>query len=102
MFLPVALTGTGDLIAAQAGKVIVVEAVFLVAGAAVGLTFQSAPAGGGAATNLTGNMILATPFVMNIDSVQMGLFQTNSGEGLRLLMSAGTATAGFIRYSLRG
>lgn len=98
-FLAVAATGPTDLIAAQAGKVIIVEAIYLVSGGAVTLTFQSVQPGG-AATTICGPMVFATPFIMNVDSVQMGVFQTDPGGGLR--MTGGSATVGFIRYSMRG
>lgn len=99
-FLAINQTGQSDIVAAQAGKVIVVEGYQLVSSGANSIKFQSVTAGG-VATDITGPMPVAANGQLYADSVQMGLCQTNSGEGLRLSGTAGVI-GGHVRYSMRG
>ncbi len=100
-FAPINQSGSQDVIAAQAGKTIVVESYQLAASGAITVKFQSKNSGTGALTDLTGPMTIPANGNLNIDSAQQGLFATLQGEGLTVSATGGVL-GGHIRYSLRG
>lgn len=90
--------GNQELVAAESGKSVVLESIFIVAAGAGTVTFQSVVPGS-APTNISGTMSLGANGQLAQDSVQMGLMQTDIGGGLRLV--SGVGVQGFFRYSKR-
>jgi hypothetical protein len=106
MYAPIAASTNGDntLVTGVSGRRIVVTGFALVFSGTVSAQFFSGPSSN--AVNLTGNMpgvaqsfFFGAPVPPQLGTPN-GHFVTNSGDGLVLKLSAGTAVAGWITYEL--
>lgn len=84
-------TGSQEIVAAVTGKKIRVVSFFLVVSDAQTLTWQSS------STGLTGAMAFAANGGMATGS-EMGLFETQEGEALNLLLGSAVQVSGAVSY----
>lgn len=94
-----------SIVAAVAGKSIRVLGIFCLAGAtATNLTFNTKPSGAGTAIYpLIANAAnggAAPPIIPYEYADQVGLMQTNQGEGLSVTTGSGSATGIWVMYIL--
>lgn len=84
-----------EIVAAVAGKKIIVTSYVLVAGAAVAVTWKSGT------TALSGAMSLAANGGISVDSGHAeGVLKTATGEALNLALAGAVAVAGHLTYYL--
>lgn len=83
-----------ELVAAEAGKKIVLVSMLLVASDAVSVQFKSA------ANNISGVMPLAANAGFVLDQNYTGHTETNTGEALNLNLSAAIQVGGMLSYRL--
>lgn len=92
------LTATGDVVPAVTGRIIVVLGYSISASAANVVTWQSHD-GVETATDLSGAMPMASNANLRDGDPEFGLFQTISGEALRLQVTA-DGVKGYLTYVL--
>lgn len=89
-----AASGDNQVVAAVAGKKILVLGFFLVAAGAVTARFESGAGG----TALTGQMVLAANSQLSVPYNPAGWFETAAGAALNLELSAATSVDGALVY----
>lgn len=89
-----ATLGNNTIVAAVTAKKIRVTSLFLVAGAANTLRFQSAAGG----TALTGQMVMAANGVLALPHNANGWFETAAGALLNLELAAAATVDGALNY----
>jgi hypothetical protein len=95
VFLPINTTASLDLVTAVPGRRVRVLGLSLSAAGATTVTFQS-----GGSTNLTGAITLSTGTPLVWPTTAQGYLQTNAGEKLNLVLSAGVQVSGSLVYAL--
>lgn len=86
-------SGDNQVVAAQAGKSILVLHVLVIAAAAVTVKFRSN------ATDITGPLSLAANGGF-VDDSDLGIFRTEEGETLNINLSGNQAVGGCVTYAI--
>jgi hypothetical protein len=97
-YLSLSQTSSADLVAAVSGKRILVLQVWLMVTTLNGtVKFQS-----GGSTDITGAMAFVADGQFNTGFSPVGIFQTNSGEKLNIVLASTGQVSGYIVYQTIG